>query len=101
MRIRFNKNKTCFSIANDLGFIVYCLQPLKKARVTASRTSGALTGCTIVDSLDSTNLFGIVGNGKHPQFGLNKVLLWDDISSQILAELEFSDQVLNLNLSKD
>jgi hypothetical protein len=48
-----------------------------------------------------TNIVAIVGsdnNKKHPK---NKVVIWDDRSSQVVTELVFTSTVLAMKLKKD
>lgn len=35
-------------------------------------------GIRIAETIYSTNIMGIVGGGKNPQFPPNKVLIWDE-----------------------
>jgi len=48
-----------------------------------------------------SNIVALVGGGKSPKYGLNKVILWDDHESKILNELRFSNNVKNVKLKKD
>jgi WD40 repeat protein len=58
-------------------------------------------GISSFDVLDSSNIFVLVAGGKLPKFDSSKVILWENINSQILIELEFSSCVKSAYLRSD
>ncbi|KAJ1851078.1 Phosphatidylinositol 3,5-bisphosphate-binding protein, partial [Coemansia sp. RSA 2703] len=54
------------------------------------------SGIGIVAMLYRSNYLVIVDGGRNPRFPPNKVMLRDDASSKIIAELEFRSDVLNV-----
>ena len=55
----------------------------------------------MVTMLFKTNLFGIVGSDKNPDYKQNQVIMWDDSKKKILAKYSFKEKVLNLKLRRD
>ena len=55
-------------------------------------------GLAIVECLESSNIFALVGGGPLPKFPVNTVVLWDEDSKKVIAELEFTTDVLDVKL---
>ena len=55
----------------------------------------------MVSMLYKTNIFGIVGSENNEEFKQKQVLIWDDLSSQILYKINLNEKVLNLKLRVD
>ena len=51
--------------------------------------------------LFKTNIFGLVGSEKNPEYKQNQVILWDDKKKVILCKYTIKDKVLNLKLRRD
>ena len=53
--------------------------------------------------LNTTNILALVGGGKNPKFSINKIIIWDDkkTHNNIIGELRFNNQILNLKLKMD
>jgi hypothetical protein len=55
----------------------------------------------MVAMLYKTNIFGIVGSENNDDYKQNHVLIWDDLSNQILYKFTLNDKVINLKLRRD
>ena len=55
----------------------------------------------MVTMLFKTNIFGIIGSGKNPEYDQHTVLIWDDLNSQILLKIHLKEKALNLKLRHD
>ena len=51
--------------------------------------------------LYKTNIFGIVGSEKNPDYKQNHVLIYDDLNNNILYQITMNEKVLNLKLKRD
>eukprot|EP01127_Copromyxa_protea_P003638 TRINITY_DN13435_c0_g1_i1.p1 TRINITY_DN13435_c0_g1~~TRINITY_DN13435_c0_g1_i1.p1 ORF type:complete len:283 (-),score=54.55 TRINITY_DN13435_c0_g1_i1:42-890(-) len=51
--------------------------------------------------LHKSNLVALVGGGAPPKFAKNKVVIWDDIQFQSIAELAFQSEVKAVKLRRD
>ena len=56
-----------------------------------------------IEMLNTTNILALVGGGKNPKFSINKIIIWDDkkTHNNIIGELRFNNQILNLKLKMD
>ena len=55
----------------------------------------------MVAMLYKTNIFGIVGSENNENYKQNHVLIWDDLSNQLLYKFTLNDKVINLKLRRD
>ena len=55
----------------------------------------------MVSMLYKTNIFALVGSENNREYKRNQVLIWDDLSSQILFKITLNENVLNLKLRVD
>ncbi|KAJ1993121.1 Phosphatidylinositol 3,5-bisphosphate-binding protein [Coemansia spiralis] len=93
----FNQDYGCFAIGTQNGFRIFNSDPYKEKMRREFKDGGI----GIVAMLYRSNYLAFVGGGRNPRFPPNKVMLWDDASSKIIAELEFRSDVLNLQLQRD
>ena len=71
--IGYNYNSSYFMIGTDIGFQVHQTYPL------ALKFSRILNGgIGLVQNLNKSNIFCLVGGGKSPKYAPNKLLIWDD-----------------------
>ncbi|KAJ1719391.1 Phosphatidylinositol 3,5-bisphosphate-binding protein [Coemansia erecta] len=93
----FNQDYGCFAIGTQTGFRIFNSDPYKEKMRREFKDGGI----GIVAMLYRSNYLAFVGGGRNPRFPPNKVMLWDDASSKIIAELEFRSDVLNVQLQRD
>ncbi|KAJ1883642.1 Phosphatidylinositol 3,5-bisphosphate-binding protein, partial [Kickxella alabastrina] len=93
----FNQDYGCFAIGTQTGFRIFNSDPYKEKMRREFKDGGI----GIVAMLYRSNYLAFVGGGRNPCFPPNKVMLWDDASSNIIAELEFRSDVLNVQLQRD
>ena len=94
--IRFNHTKDCVTLATNFGFVVYSINPFEKK---IERDLG--TGLEIVQMLNNTNTFILVGNGSNINYPTNKVIVWNDIEQVIVMDIEYNDIVKNIEVRTD
>ncbi|KAJ2804508.1 Phosphatidylinositol 3,5-bisphosphate-binding protein [Coemansia guatemalensis] len=93
----FNQDYGCFAIGTQTGFRIFNSDPYKEKMRREFKDGGI----GIVAMLYRSNYLAFVGGGRNPRFPPNKVMLWDDASSKIIAELEFRSDVLNVQLQRE
>ncbi|KAJ1666007.1 Phosphatidylinositol 3,5-bisphosphate-binding protein [Coemansia sp. RSA 1813] len=93
----FNQDYGCFAIGTQTGFRIFNSDPYKEKMRREFKDGGI----GIVAMLYRSNYLAFVGGGRNPRFPPNQVMLWDDASSKIVAELEFRSDVLNVQLQRD
>ena len=88
--IGFNNNSSYFMIGTDIGFQIHKTYPL------ALKFSRILNGgIGLVQNLNKSNIFCLVGGGVSPKYAPNKLLLWDDKKGKEIYEFRFNSFVLN------
>ncbi|KAJ2522996.1 Phosphatidylinositol 3,5-bisphosphate-binding protein [Coemansia sp. RSA 1939] len=92
----FNQDYGCFAIGTQTGFRIFNSDPYKEKMRREFKDGGI----GIVAMLYRSNYLAFVGGGRNPRFPPNQVMLWDDASSKIIAELEFRSDVLNVQLQR-
>jgi WD40 repeat protein len=93
----FNQTQTLFINGTETGFNVYNNEPFCKI---ISRNFNNC-GLAIVEMLNQSNLFALVGGGKNPRFPNNKVIIWDDNTQTITNEITFKSEIKNVRLSRE
>ncbi|KAJ2848888.1 Phosphatidylinositol 3,5-bisphosphate-binding protein [Coemansia brasiliensis] len=97
----FNQDYGCFAIGTQSGFRIFNSDPYKEKMRRGDPIEFKDGGIGIVALLYRSNYLAFVGGGRNPQFPPNKVMLWDDATSKIVAELEFRSDVLNVQLKRE
>jgi len=88
--IGYNYNSSYFMLGTDVGFQVHQSYPL------ALKFSRVLNGgIGIVQNLNKSNIFCLVGGGESPKYAPNKLLIWDDKKGKEVYEFRFSSFVSN------
>ena len=91
--VDWNQDDSCFTLATERGFFVYQAEP--QPSELAFRSVGGVRRAVL---LQRSSLLALVGGGHSPAGPPNKVLLWDDVTRRIVAEVEFRTPVLGLAL---
>ena len=77
-------------LGTDVGFQVHQSYPL------ALKFSRVLNGgIGLVQNLNKSNIFCLVGGGESPKYAPNKLLIWDDKQGKEVYEFRFSSFVSN------
>ena len=93
--IGFNFNSSYFMLGTDIGFQVHQSHPL--ALKFSRRLNG---GIGLVQNLNKSNIFCLVGGGESPKYAPNKLLIWDDKKGKEIYEFRFSSFVSNCFIKK-
>ncbi len=97
--IDFNQDGSCFCIGAETGFAIFSSQNCEEI---LCKKGG---GIGHIEMLKKTNIIGLVGGGKTPQFSKNKVIIWDESiknkENKTIMELRFNSNVINLKLKED
>lgn len=56
-------------------------------------------GIGLVEMVDKTNIFALVGGGDSPKWPKNKVMLWDDLKQKIIGELTFNSIIKSIRVN--
>lgn len=94
--LSFNQDYSCLNCGTDEGFIIYNIDPPK---VRYHRKFGA--GIGIVEVLNKTNILVLVGGGDHPNYPVNKLVIWDDYNEKILTDVQTHYKILGVKLTKN
>mmetsp|Transcript_82406 Transcript_82406/g.229587 ORF Transcript_82406/g.229587 Transcript_82406/m.229587 type:complete len:439 (-) Transcript_82406:170-1486(-) len=96
--VSFNQDSTCFVCGTETGFRVYSVDPF---RLTHRREFEDGGGLGVVAMLFRTNILAFSGGGASPRFQPHKVMLWDDKTARVVAELSFRSVVRSVRLRRD
>ena len=93
--VSFNQDGSYFCVGTEEGFMVYKTFPLK---ISCKRDMGG--GIGIIEMLNRSNIIALVGGGKNPKFDENKVIIWDDSTCKISAEIAVTYNIQNIKLKR-
>eukprot|EP00928_Gymnodinium_smaydae_P042201 TRINITY_DN28449_c0_g1_i1.p1 TRINITY_DN28449_c0_g1~~TRINITY_DN28449_c0_g1_i1.p1 ORF type:complete len:522 (+),score=107.20 TRINITY_DN28449_c0_g1_i1:148-1713(+) len=96
--ITFNQDFTCFLCGTENGFRVYSTEPFRLTHRTDFDHGG---GLGVVAMLFRTNILALSGGGANPRFQPTKVMLWDDRTARVAAELSFRSPVRSIKMRRD
>ena len=91
--ISFNYNSEYFSVGLNDGFKIFKTHPLS---LTVDRKLNG--GIGIIEMLNESNIFCLVGGGSNPKYKLNKLLIWDDSKCKNIKEFRFNSFVKNCKI---
>ena len=93
--LSFNQDSSLFCIGTNKGFRVFTSNPFKC--VGKRDISG---GIGIVEILNNTNIFALVGTEENLKFGRNKVILWDELNQKVENQLIVSNNIKNIKIKR-
>ena len=93
--LSFNQDSSLFCIGTNKGFRVFTSNPFKC--VGKRDISG---GIGIVEILNNTNIFALVGTEENLKFGPNKVILWNELKQKVENQLIVSNNVKNIKIKR-
>ena len=91
--INQTNNFCCFG--TSIGFYIYQINPFQK--VISRRIDG---GVSIVKMLSESNIILIVGKSNVGLYPNNKLVIWDDQKKDIIGEMSYNTQIINLEVTK-
>ena len=94
--IGFNYDSSYFCVGTDIGFQIYQTNPY--GLILSKILNG---GIGIINILDKSNLFILVGGGKNPRFSPNKLILWNDKKDEIYNEYRCDCFIINCYIKQN
>ena len=94
--LSFNYNNKYFTVGTETGFKVFLTENLT---LKFDRNLGG--GISIIQMLNESNIFCLVGGGKSPKYAPNKLYIWDDIQGKEVLEYRFNSFVKNCKIKKE
>ncbi|KAJ6228913.1 wd repeat domain phosphoinositide-interacting protein [Anaeramoeba flamelloides] len=94
--VKISSNQRFFILGKEEGFEVYSCTPKFSLLF---RRKFQKTGISIIDILESSNIFALVGDNKDQNFPTNKVFLWDDLNQKSIMEIAFPMPIRALKIT--
>ena len=92
----FNQDASCFVCANSKGFRIFNSNSFEE--IYRNDIGGGLKQ---ISMFYTSNLMVFIGGGNFPKFPPTKVILWNDERKQIVGELCFKTNVLDVKFRKE
>ena len=93
--LTFNQDSSLFCVGTNKGFRVYSSFPIK---CVGKRDIDG--GIGIIEILNSTNIFALVGTESNIKFGTNKVIIWDELNQKVVTQIIVSEHVKNIKIKR-
>ena len=93
--LSFNPDSSLFCVGTNKGFRVFSSYLFK---CVGKRDING--GIGIVEILNNTNIFALVGTEENLKFGPNKVILWDESKQKVANQLIVSNNVKNIKIKR-
>ena len=93
--LSFNPDSSLFCVGTNKGFRIFSSYPFK---CVGKRDING--GIGIVEILNNTNIFALVGTEENLKFGPNKVILWDESKQKVANQLIVSNNVKNIKIKR-
>lgn len=98
LSLRFNQDHSCFTCCMESGLRIYNVEPLAEKAHYDLQVMGSVSHC---EMLYRTNLLAVVSGGSRPQFAMNTVLVFDDISKKFVLDFTFMGPAKAVRLRRD
>ena len=92
----FNQDNSFFSVGTERGFRIYQTFPFRDHYERIMKG-----GIGVVEMLYKSNFLALMGGGRVPKYGKNKLVIWDDHESKVISELKFTTTIMTVKLKKD
>ena len=94
--VSFNQDNSFFSVGTERGFRIYQTYPFTEHYERIMNG-----GIGVVEMLYKSNFLALMGGGRVPKYGKNKLIIWDDHENKVISELKFTTTIINIKLKKD
>ena len=94
--VSFNQDNSFFSIGTERGFRIYQTYPFSDPYERIMNG-----GIGVVEMLYKSNFLALMGGGRVPKYGKNKLVIWDDYENKVISELKFTTTIMTVKLKKD
>lgn len=96
--VGFNFDSNFFCVGTDIGFDIYETKSDPLELLLSRQLDG---GIGLVQILENTNIFGLVGGGENPRFVPNKLIIWNDDKSEIVNEFRCDSFIINCYMKQN
>ena len=93
--INFNQDHSCIAVGTETGFKIININPFKDEHIKDLKG-----GIGLISMLNRSNILLLVGGGKNPKFPPNKLIVWDEEEGEILSEINFSTNIINIKMKE-
>lgn len=92
--IKYNQENNCVALGTPTGFYIYTLDPVEL------RYKDTSEGIGCIEMLYCTSLVAVVGSGITAGSSPRKLKLWNLQNKELICELNFPNNVIDIKLSK-